>query len=205
MSPKRFRIVVWTVVVAAIAGFGTYGYGLNRRAALEAQYMDAADSAQHRGDLAAAEQAYKRVLALDARFLPARVGLADIYELEGRVQKSLAEYRKAVAVDPRNPEAHAALASALMLHRRYPEATRCLERGVKVAPNEAHMRLMLTFCYRRSGDMEKARGSLADYGRLAPGSSATGRAMRAIARQAKQGPAKKSGKTTSPPAGAVGE
>jgi len=186
MSPRCFRVIAWVLVAAGVAGLGTYGYRLNRRSALEARYMDAAERAQHMGDLVAAEQSYQRALALDPRFLPARVGLADIYELRGQVERSLAEYRKAVELDPRNPEAHAALGHVLMSYQRYPEAIRCFERGVEIAPNEPHMHLMLTSCYRLNGDFEKAKKSLAAYGRLAPGSTATASAMRAIAHETKQ-------------------
>ena len=197
MSPRRFRSIVWILVIAAVAGLGAYGYRLNRRSALEARYMDAAERAQHMGDFVGAEQSYKRALALDARFLPARVGLADVYELQGNVEKSLTEYRRAVALDPGNPEAHAALGRVLMSYQRYPEAIRCFERGVEIAPNEAHMRLMLTSCYRRNGQLEKAKRSLVEYGRLAPGSTATASAMRAIARETKQEQPLRSGRSTS--------
>ena len=197
MSPKRFRATVWVIVIAAVAGLGAYGYRLNRRSALEASYMDAAEHAEHMGDLVGAEQSYKRALALDPRFLPARVGLADVYELQGHAEKSLTEYRKAVELDPGNPEAHAALGRVLISYQRYPEAIRCLERGVEIAPNEPHMHLMLTSCYRINGDYEKAKKSLAAYGRLAPGSTATASAMRAIARETKQEQPLRSGRSTS--------
>jgi len=196
MSPKRFRSIVWVLVIAAVAGLGAYGYRLNRRSALEARYMDAAEHAEHMGDFAGAEQSYKRALALDPRFLPARVGLADVYELQGNVEKSLTEYRRAVALDPGNPEAHAALARVFISYQRYPEAIRSLERGVAIAPNDPHMHLMLTSCYRINGDYAKAKKSLAAYGRLAPGSTATASAMRAIARETKQEqPARSHGST----------
>jgi len=197
MSPRRFRSIAWLLVIAAVASLGAYGYRLSRRSALEAQYMDDAERAQHMGDFVGAEQSYQRALTLDPRFLPARVGLADVYELRGQVERSLAEYRKAVELDPRNPEAHAALGQTLISYQRYPEAIRCFERGLEMAPNEAHMRLMLTSCYRRNGQLEKAKRSLVEYGRLAPGSTATASAIRAIAREAKQEQPLRSGRSTS--------
>jgi tetratricopeptide (TPR) repeat protein len=202
MSPKRFRAIIWAVVIVAVAVLGAYGYSVNRCSALDAHYMDAAEHAEHTGDFAGAQRYYERALAVDPRFLPARIGLADIYETQGYSEKSLGEYRRAVALDPRNPEAHAALAHELMSRQRYPEAVRCLERGVKVAPKDAHMHLMLTSCYRLTGEYEKARKSLAAYGRLAPRSTATANALRSIARESQQEPPA-SARATAPTKGAA--
>ena len=187
MSPGRFRIVIWVVVLAAAAGFGGYGLRVHKRSQSVERYMEAAAKAEHRGDLAAAAKAYKGALQADARYLPARTGLADVYKAEGKLAEALAEHRRGVAADPGNADAHEALARGLIECRRYPEAIECLERGIKAAPRGgAHMRLVLQFCYRRNGDVEKAKQELAEVEKAEPGSTAVRNAMRAMQRQAKK-------------------
>lgn len=184
MSRKRFRVIGWAVVVVVVAGLGAYALRLQRVTELTSEYMIAAERAVHEGDLPAAETLYKRALEVNSRFLPARSGLADLYASNGEEAKSLAEHRRGIEADPGNPEAYAVLARALMGCERYGSAIERLKQGIRVAPRDTHMRLMLASCYRRAGDTEHAKAELAAIERLDPGSHAVKNARRAIARNA---------------------
>lgn len=168
MSPRRSRIMIWTVVSLAVAGSGAYGLHAYRRAQAILAYMDGAHMAEHCGDLAAAEKQYRQALAIDPRYLAARTGLADVYFEQSDPEKAVREHRRGVAADPRNPEAHIALARGLIECRRYDRAAECLERGIEIVPSDIQMRVLLEHVYRWSGQRDKAARALAELNKLAP-------------------------------------
>jgi tetratricopeptide (TPR) repeat protein len=173
---------VWAVGLAVtLSGLG-YAYHIDRRNKALLAYMDQAHHGEHCGTLDVAERAYQNALRLDATYLAARQGLAELYAMEGRTEKALKEHRRAIALDPRNPEAHIGLAQALMQQRRYPEAIRRLEQAVKAAPRHAYMHQLLATCYRRGGQLGKAKAELAELQRLDPDSTAARAGLSAIAR-----------------------
>jgi tetratricopeptide (TPR) repeat protein len=148
--------------------------------------MEAAEAATHAGDLAGAEKAYKGALAADAKCLAARSALAAIYMSRGEAERALREHRQGVEIDPRSPDTHIALARGLMECRRYAEAVTCLERGIRVAPRDLYLRVLLESCYRRAGQVEKAKQGLAELEKLDPGSPVVKSAMRAMGRDAQK-------------------
>jgi len=192
MSPGRFRTVIWLVVLAVVAGSGALGLRTHLRSEAISRYMAAATTAEHTDNLNGAATCYRRVLALDARFLPARTGLADIYLNQGEAEKALREHRRGVAADPRNADTHIALARGLIECSRYGEAEQCLRRGIEAAPRDAYLHLMLTYVYRRGGETDKAQRELAALSKLAPGAQAVKSAQRAMLRDAMRAKAGKS-------------
>lgn len=74
------------------------------------------------GDPAAAERAFRAVLALDARWVPARVALGELLAHSGRTEEAERELRRAHADDPRFPRAALSLAQLLLAGERAAEA-----------------------------------------------------------------------------------
>lgn len=179
MSPRRSRIIIWTVVSLGVAASGAYGVHTYRRAQALVAYMDGAHMAEHCGDLAAAAEQYRQALAVDPKYLPARAGLADVYFEQSEPEKAVREHRRGIAADTRNPEAHLGLARALIECHRYKEAAECLERGLQLVPSDIHMRMLLQHVYRWSGQRDKAARALAELNKLAPNLEAVKSADRA--------------------------
>jgi hypothetical protein len=83
----------------------------------------------------------------------------------------LALYRHAVEVNPSNPEMHAGLGQALLLHNALPEAAVALEEAVRLDGDNPRWRRLLAFCYRRLGREEDARVQEAEVHRLSYGNA----------------------------------
>jgi eukaryotic-like serine/threonine-protein kinase len=85
-------------------------------------------------DLASGETELRRAIELDpTRALP-RQWLAQLYIRMGRPAEALAEARLALEADPLSPSAHAEVAHALLVNRRYDEALEGLARIGGVQP-----------------------------------------------------------------------
>ncbi|MGA3327019.1 MAG: tetratricopeptide repeat protein [Terriglobia bacterium] len=72
-------------------------------------YDPLGDIARREGRHEAAEQAYRQAIGLDEFDSHARFGLAAVLEAQGRAAEAVEQYRAGLSVDPRNPEAQAAL------------------------------------------------------------------------------------------------
>ena len=77
-------------------------------------------------------QAYKKAIDLDAGYLDARIGLAEVYEDKGLYQEAIGEYKKVVEVDAKNTGALYSL--ALVYEKVDPkEAVTLWERYIQLA------------------------------------------------------------------------
>jgi len=190
MSRKRVRIAAWVLGVAAVVATSAWAKRFNDRNEAKLALMEAAANAEHM-DPDAAARAYRQALKIDPKYLPARTGLADLYSSQSR-EKALAEHRRGIAADPRNPGAYYALARAFCEYRRYPEAIKALERAVALAPRATHLHLLLAHTYRWNGDLDKAREQFMIIQKLDPDSRAAATGLRALERQARSAPAPRS-------------
>ena len=86
------------------------------------------------GEPRVAEQAYRSALALDPRFTPARVNLADLYRAEGRESEAVSELGDGILLTPESADLHHALGLAQVRAGRLDEAVTELGRAVERAP-----------------------------------------------------------------------
>ena len=92
-----------------------------------------ADALSFLGDWAGAEEAYRRALS-DEDMASARNGLGNLLALEGRAQDAIAEYRRAIELDPELRTARANLGGALASLGRWDEALEQLRFAVNQCP-----------------------------------------------------------------------
>lgn len=194
MLRKPPRIAARAVALAAVAAVATYARYATQRTARLDECMDRAHHGMHMGDLDACERAYRDALAIDERYLPARTGLADVFDMRGQDEQALAENRLGIEADARNPDAHLALARALMEYHRYREALVPLKEAARLAPRDVHTRLLLASMYRRLGDTGAAKRELAAIEEIKPGTPMTMNARLAMARDAQRASTRPAGK-----------
>ena len=119
----------------------------------------------------AARDAFEAVLAIDANDVPAQVYLAQVYLLQGDLEKSRALFEKALA----NPDAKAAALTGLgkvaLARKDYAEAVKDLERALVMAPGATRLRNPLAMAYRGMGEPGKAEEAMKQFstGGLEPG------------------------------------
>ena len=110
-----------------------------------------------------ARDAFEAVLAIDANDVPAQVYLAQVYLLQGELDKSRVLFAKAMA----NPDAKAAALTGLgkvaLARKDYPEAARDLEQALALAPGAARLFNPLAMAYRGMGDSAKAEVTLKQF------------------------------------------
>jgi predicted CXXCH cytochrome family protein len=118
--------------------------GLGEYVAAEQFNADRPESHLNRGLLYAAqgrvgdaEAALRAGLAVDPRFVPAAVNLADLYRATGRDGEGERVLREALGHDPRSAAAHHALGLLLVRWKRMPEALVELEAAARLAPDSA--------------------------------------------------------------------
>jgi len=88
-----------------------------------------------RGETVAAEAEYRAALALDQRFVPGWVNLADLRRLQGRESDVEATLREGLALVPDAAALHHALGLSLVRQQRRQEALRELRRATELEPS----------------------------------------------------------------------
>ena len=106
-----------------------------------------------------ASQEYERALALapgNARVL----GYYSLFAVQmGHAEAGLSAARRAVALDPLNPEAHSKLGTALGFARRYGEAIVAFTDAKALAPNSGFVNGWLGYAYQDNGNLQSARAA----------------------------------------------
>ena len=67
---------------------------------------------------------------------------------------------RAVVLDADNPSAHAGLGTSLLLAKRYSDAVAPLKEGIRLAPEQAELRLKLAMAYE---NLDRIEDSLREY------------------------------------------
>jgi tetratricopeptide (TPR) repeat protein len=128
-------------------------------------------------DQAEAARLFRAVLDMDPAQMAAHVGLSRIAaylyalgldETPERLETARREAEAAVALDPRDPEARAALVRALVISNRLTPALEEAQRGVADAPESAEAHLALCLVERLSGDVEGALPACRRASEIAP-------------------------------------
>jgi tetratricopeptide (TPR) repeat protein len=151
-----------------------------RDAAMRAIELDASSAEAHTAlaqvkvtydlDWTAAEQGYRRAVALDPSYVEARSGLAFLLSAMCRHAEAIVEVQIAERLDPLSPSVQAAFGRILYRARKYEEAEQRLLRASELEPlpHIAHARMVDV--YMETGAYDKALAILRE--RLAPGNSA---------------------------------
>lgn len=113
------------------------------------------------GDVASAEQALQRALALDPLFTPAMVNLADLTRgsLDGEVRAEEL-LRRALSIDEQNAEAWHALGLSLVRQKKLNEALSPLNKAALLRPENARFHYVYAVALREQGDLPAAVAAL---------------------------------------------
>ena len=117
----------------AAAAVESFRAALERDPTLAPARAGLGDALSSLGDRAAAEEAYRRALR-DEDLVTAHNGLGNLLALEGRAQDAVAEYRRAIELDPELRAARANLGGALASLGRWDEALEQLRSVVNQCP-----------------------------------------------------------------------
>ena len=109
-----------------------------------------------------AEREYRAALAMEPRFVPAYVNLADLRRAQARDADAEAVLREGLKRVPDSAALHHSLGLALVRLKRTPEALRELERAAKLAPDDAGFAYVYAVALHSSG---KARDALREVDR----------------------------------------
>ncbi|MCA1565317.1 MAG: tetratricopeptide repeat protein [Acidobacteria bacterium] len=120
------------------------------------------------GKLVEAEVLFTRAVASDKRLTGARMNLAYLFLLKGEPEKSAAELKEVLRLEPANAEAAYRLAWLLLKQNRTDECIDLVERVRQSQTLSAPLLAVLGDAYMRRGDRGKAVGALKSALELSP-------------------------------------
>ena len=132
-------------------------------------WLNLGNLAGWRGDAAGAEDAYRRALQRDPRFVPATINLADLYRATGREADAEQVLRDGLQAAPGAPALHEALGLALVRQGRKREALGELEAAQRAAPEEPRQAYVYALALADAGQGTEAIRLLEDSARRAGG------------------------------------
>ncbi|HET9921481.1 MAG TPA: tetratricopeptide repeat protein [Ktedonobacteraceae bacterium] len=125
--------------------------------------------------LAVEREQYERALQHFQRAAELNPAMEGIWFNIGMMQRILkrfddaeATYKHAIEVEPRDFRTYSELTAIYMNQRRYAEARQILEQGLRVIPNSAHLRALLSSVFLETGDRRRAQAMLDEAERLDP-------------------------------------
>ncbi|HSG66846.1 MAG TPA: tetratricopeptide repeat protein, partial [Gammaproteobacteria bacterium] len=113
-----------------------------------------------RGNAAAAAEQFDAALALDRRFVPAWVNLAELRRSEGREADAESLLRKALERVPEDPTLHHTLGLSLVRQSRYEEALHELAAASRLAPDNARFAYVHGVALHSTGRVREAVAAL---------------------------------------------
>lgn len=102
----------------------------------EAQYIQGVFH-QDTGRLGAAENSYRRAIALDSTYVDAYIALGSVYERTDRLEEAIDSYRAAVRFDPRADHGYFALGNALYGAGHSDQAVEAYRRALELNPRHS--------------------------------------------------------------------
>jgi tetratricopeptide (TPR) repeat protein len=131
---------------------------------LESHYPREAEVHYFRGTLftfeaksADAEREYREELKISPQHVPAMLALAGLDLDKNELEEAGSFARKAVELEPKNPEAHHALGRVLMANGQLETSAKELELAKQLAPDSALVRSHLAMVYSRLGRTQAAK------------------------------------------------
>jgi len=113
------------------------------------------------GERTAAKKSYEAAVAVNPRYVPARLGLAKL-KMRDDIKAAEADFRAIVASDPRNPMALTDLAVVLDLQERHKEAQAIYAQVLQLNPDLTSAKVDLALSIALSGDPVRAEQMLRD-------------------------------------------
>lgn len=133
-------------------------------------WLNLGNLAGWRGDAAGAEEAYRRALQRDPRFVPAAINLADLYRATGREAQGEQVLRDGLQAALQAPALHEALGLALVRQGRKTEALVELATAHRAAPDEPRHAYVYAVALADAGQRSEAIRVLEENARRAGGS-----------------------------------
>lgn len=109
-----------------------------------------------RGEVDAAEAAYRTAMRQDRQFMAAYLNLADLYRSAGRETEAHAVLREALAVAPREAAVHHALGLQRVRAQEYDAALEYLRRAHELAPDNAEYGFIYAVALHDTGSAQRA-------------------------------------------------
>lgn len=113
-----------------------------------------------RGDVARAEEYYRRSIEIDDLFIPAKMNLAVLYNSQGRNEEAEVLLRGVLEAYPDNHDAEYSLALLLVETDRGEEALSWLQRAAVGMPERTRVRYNLALLQQQLGRLPEAEASL---------------------------------------------
>lgn len=110
-----------------------------------------------RGQAEAAEQSLRRAMAVEPRFVPAYVNLADLLRGSAREAQAEAVLRQGLQVDASSPVLREALGLSLVRQARKPEALKEFLAAHRAAPDDPRFRYVYALALDDTGRRDEAR------------------------------------------------
>ena len=132
---------------------------LNINDTLPQLWFNYANLQRDQGDVALAEQAYRRAMELDAMLYPACFNLANLLRDAERSEEAETYYRKTLQIKPDFARVHMNLGNLLRTAGRLKEATVSHRQAVHLTPNDADAHYNLGNSLRDADDYESASTS----------------------------------------------
>jgi tetratricopeptide (TPR) repeat protein len=107
-----------------------------------------------------AERHYRRALAIDPGFLPARINLANLYNTPQRNAEAEQELRAALERFPEEGELYYSLGLLLAEEQRLQEATQALQQASRLLPQRARVHYNYALALQHAGQEDKAVAAL---------------------------------------------
>ena len=120
------------------------------------------------GDAEAAIARFRRALELNPQFIPARLGLAEVWRRTGRDDEGERELREGLRVNPASPQLHHALGLLLVRRENRDEALSELRRAAELAPDDAEIAYVFGVALNGTGHPGEALAVLDRAHRLRP-------------------------------------
>jgi tetratricopeptide (TPR) repeat protein len=109
-----------------------------------------------RGEYPKAEAEYRAALALDVRFVPAWVNLADLLRLQKEEDRAEQALRRGLEASPDDATLHHALGLSLVRQKKMPAALAELRRAAELAPANARMSYVYAVALHSAGRTQDA-------------------------------------------------
>jgi len=118
-------------------------------------------SEHEKGDLASAEEHYRKVIQLDPQNTQAFFNLGVLLDKKGKVDEAMEAMRKVMKLDPQNAEAYNYVGySYADRNIRLDEAKELVEKAVQIEPQNAYYLDSLGWVYYRRADLVGAKAQL---------------------------------------------
>ena len=122
-----------------------------------------------RGEVAAAERAYREALALDPHWVPAYVNLGDLYRQTGRDAEGETLLREGLTRQPKSAALHHSLGLLQVRQRNLPAALASLKLATELAPADTRFRYVYAVALHSGARTREARAVIEAGLKRAPG------------------------------------